>query len=217
MYLAENIKSLRKAKNLTQEDVAEALGISPQSVSKWERGETLPDITLLPPIAALFETSVDQLIGMERIYSAQAKSAVFTASYAQMRQGEVSAAAATLTEALKTYPNDTGMLSNLAMVLALNTPADLDKAVSLCERALEGTNEKVAHTTRAALCMIYLKAGKKDKALEVASRLPHARESREVLMEQIGRAPCETLIDAYIRYILMGETDDPAIVSVTIA
>ena len=45
LYLPENLKKYRILKNLTQEDVAEYLRITPQSVSKWERGESYPDIT----------------------------------------------------------------------------------------------------------------------------------------------------------------------------
>ena len=56
LYLPENLKKCRNLKNLTQEDVAEYLGITPQSVSKWERGESYPDITLLPALANISET-----------------------------------------------------------------------------------------------------------------------------------------------------------------
>lgn len=48
---------------MTQTEVAEALHISYQAVSKWERGESLPDITLLPRIAELFQISIDKLLG----------------------------------------------------------------------------------------------------------------------------------------------------------
>ena len=65
LYLSENLKKHRILKNLTQEDVAEYLGITPQSVSKWERGESYPDITLLPALANIFETSIDLLLGMD--------------------------------------------------------------------------------------------------------------------------------------------------------
>mgnify|MGYP003549393428 CR=1 FL=1 len=58
IYLPENLKKYRVLKDLTQEDVAEYLGITPQSVSKWERGESYPDITFLPALANIFETSV---------------------------------------------------------------------------------------------------------------------------------------------------------------
>lgn len=63
MKLGQTITALRKQKNMTQAEVAEALHISYQAVSKWERDESLPDITLLPSIAALFQISIDKLLG----------------------------------------------------------------------------------------------------------------------------------------------------------
>ena len=61
MNIGSNIRQLRKQKGLTQEQVAERLGISYQAVSKWESGANTPDITLLPPIAELFGVSIDAL------------------------------------------------------------------------------------------------------------------------------------------------------------
>ena len=65
--IGENIKNLRKRKEITQEELAEYLGISFQSVSKWERGEGFPDITMLPDLADFFNISIDDLIGADRI------------------------------------------------------------------------------------------------------------------------------------------------------
>ncbi len=62
--LSENIKRLRRDKNLTQEALADFLGVTSQSVSHWERGESYPDITLLPEIAEFFNISVDCLLGI---------------------------------------------------------------------------------------------------------------------------------------------------------
>lgn len=58
---SENLKKLRNSKHLTQEQVAEALKVSPQSVSRWECGNTFPDIMLLPEIARLYSVTVDDL------------------------------------------------------------------------------------------------------------------------------------------------------------
>ena len=66
IYLSENIKSLRLEKGLTQETLSEFLGVTSQSVSNWERGESYPDITLLPEIAGFFKVSVDELLGVNR-------------------------------------------------------------------------------------------------------------------------------------------------------
>ena len=66
VYLGENIKKLRREKELTQETLAEFLGVTFQSVSNWERGESYPDITMLPEIAGFFKVSVDELLGVNK-------------------------------------------------------------------------------------------------------------------------------------------------------
>ncbi|MCM1333771.1 MAG: helix-turn-helix domain-containing protein [Bacteroides sp.] len=61
MNIGSNIKYLRQKNNLTQEALAERLGVSYQAVSKWETGVNTPDISLLPPIAECFGVSIDAL------------------------------------------------------------------------------------------------------------------------------------------------------------
>ena len=66
IYFGENLKTLRRQKNLTQEKLADFLCVSFQTVRKWERGDTYPDITMLPEIAGFFKVSVDELLGVNR-------------------------------------------------------------------------------------------------------------------------------------------------------
>jgi len=61
--IGENIATLRKNKGMTQEALASAIGVSPQSVSKWENSTNLPDIALLPILADIFQVQIDQLFG----------------------------------------------------------------------------------------------------------------------------------------------------------
>ncbi|MBE6756989.1 MAG: helix-turn-helix transcriptional regulator [Ruminococcaceae bacterium] len=63
--VAKNIAALRGAREMTQLELAEKLNYSDKAVSKWERGESLPDITVLIAIADLFEVSLDQLLRPE--------------------------------------------------------------------------------------------------------------------------------------------------------
>lgn len=67
MNLGNNIKSLRTQKRMTQEELAELLGTTSKSVSRWEQSLTYPDISLLPFIANIFEVTVDELLGVESI------------------------------------------------------------------------------------------------------------------------------------------------------
>ncbi len=62
------IAELRKSKGIGQQDLADVLGVSFQSVSKWETGTTMPDITLLPSIAEYFNVSVDELLGLKSLH-----------------------------------------------------------------------------------------------------------------------------------------------------
>lgn len=64
--IGENIKRLRKEKDITQEKLSEVLNVSVTAVSKWERGETYPDITLIFPLAHYFDVSVDELMGYNK-------------------------------------------------------------------------------------------------------------------------------------------------------
>jgi len=67
IYISEKLKQYRKARDLTQEQVAEIFNVSPQSVSRWETGATYPDMELLPHIAIYFDVTVDELIGTAEI------------------------------------------------------------------------------------------------------------------------------------------------------
>lgn len=63
MILADNIQKYRKARGLTQNELAQSLSISPQAISKWERGASVPDIENLCLMAERLEVSVDTLLG----------------------------------------------------------------------------------------------------------------------------------------------------------
>lgn len=63
--VGENIAALRKQKGITQEALALAIGVSAQSVSKWENNTNMPDIMLLPIIADVFQVSIDSLFGRQ--------------------------------------------------------------------------------------------------------------------------------------------------------
>lgn len=69
IYFGENLKKKRKERDLTQENLADFFGVTFQAVSKWERGEGYPDITVLPDIASFFNVSVDDLLGLNQARS----------------------------------------------------------------------------------------------------------------------------------------------------
>ena len=62
MTIGKRIALLRKEKGMTQEDLANAMGVSPQAVSKWENDQTCPDISALPKLSKLLGVTVDELL-----------------------------------------------------------------------------------------------------------------------------------------------------------
>lgn len=66
MTIGANIKRLRTAKSITQEQLSVAMNVTCAAVSKWERGESFPDITLLQPLAYFFEVTLDELMGYDQ-------------------------------------------------------------------------------------------------------------------------------------------------------
>lgn len=65
MDIGMTIKQLRRSKRMTQEELAEKLGITVQTVSRWENGINYPDLTMLPDLARLFEVTTDHLLGVK--------------------------------------------------------------------------------------------------------------------------------------------------------
>lgn len=80
LNLPENIIRLRHEKKLTQEELADFMGVTKASVSKWEKGINTPDLLLLPQLATFFDVTVDELIG----YEAQLSSEQIRRQYADL-------------------------------------------------------------------------------------------------------------------------------------
>lgn len=190
--IGENLKQLRKAKDITQEELADFLGISFQAISKWERGDSFPDITMLPALSNLFEVSVDELIGMDQIRNRENLTKVFNTAKELEVENKYKDAIELMRNALKTYPKDYSLMSELALALSLDNEyteteqTSIKEAISLCECVLaNSTNEKVRSTTRACLCFLYKNNGEQQKALDLARTLPHVWESREMLLIEL--------------------------------
>lgn len=204
LYLAENLKKYRIIKNLTQEDLANYLNITPQSVSKWERGETYPDITFLPALANIFETSIDLLIGMDVVRAKETRYNIHKKAHDYMKSNQLDLAEKVYRDALLIYPNKPGMILGLAEVLALKNEAE--EAVELIEKGLPlSENEKQKATMRAVLCFLYLKCGNKEKGIKLSLQLPHTRESREVVFPLISKIESDDEINKEIKFLILGE------------
>lgn len=170
----------------------------------WEENECYPDITLLPALANIFETSIDSLIGMDSLKSEETRYNIHKKATEYQRDGDYSLAEREYRDALRIFPKDSGMLLGLAGVLALK--GESEEAIELIERGLPlSDNEKQKSTMRATLCFLYLKCGRIDKANQLASQLPHIRECRETIQPLVQQDIEDNEINKRIRNLLLGK------------
>lgn len=106
LNMGTKIIALRKAKGITQEQLAAALGVSAPAVSKWETGSSYPDITLLCPLARALGTDVDHLLAFEEELSQEKLGQYMTELIGIARQGNIPRAEEQLNALLHRYPSD---------------------------------------------------------------------------------------------------------------
>ena len=105
--LGEKIRTLRKRKNVSQEVLAQYLGVSFQAVSKWENGDTLPDVAMIPAIAVFFDVSTDELFDFNRLETEE-KIQKACWDIASIRYDDPRRAESMLRDLLKQYPGNVG-------------------------------------------------------------------------------------------------------------
>ena len=104
--IGDNIKRLRNEKGITQEALSEILNVSSVAVSKWERGETMPDISLLPKLAFYFQTTIDELMNYDAC-AVELRITEFIQKHTEAAEAFQNALCMKLSrEAYSSYPND---------------------------------------------------------------------------------------------------------------
>ena len=111
MSIGKKIKELRRANDMTQEKLADLLGVSYQAVSKWETEMSSPDLSLIVPLARLFKVSTDALFEIE---SENARHAEFDAAYENYWQKDIQQMYAVARQAVSEFPGDYKYLDWLA-------------------------------------------------------------------------------------------------------
>ena len=187
LKIGEKIRELRNNTGITQEELAEILGVSNQSVSRWELGICYPDIELLPSLANYFNVTLDELVCMNEIRSEKMMNKFFTEAIDYEREEKWKEAADVLRKALKLFPLNDGISAELALALSKNgNGKDLNEAIEISEALLKRcTEEKIRSTVKANLCFLYKSAGLYEKAIETGKSLPHIWECREILVPSL--------------------------------
>lgn len=201
LYIGENLKKQRKLRGLTQEQLADILGVSFQSVSKWERGEAYPDIELLPTIAEYFGITTDELMGMKEIRDNSEADKILEIARENSIKGDIEENLKILEDAVKRFPNNFRLLAEYASNLRfVNWDKESEsyrqnnlKAITIAERILaECTDSEIRRWMQGDLCYFYENSGQHDKAIEAADKLSPLWGSCE--MTKMGFLKGEELI-----------------------
>ncbi len=186
LLIGENIRKIRLERNLTQEEVATHLGISFQSVSKWERGEGYPDITMLPSLANYFKVTVDELLGVGELRKNEEYKRINEQWETNNKNGLHKENVKLMRKALKIFPNDALLLVQLSTsVEKLDGTKEekinnLKESIAIQEQIIKYTNDsEVRGATLYNICFAYNKIGEHEKALEQAKKLPNLYKARE--------------------------------------
>lgn len=178
IYFKEKIKQLRKQKDMTQEQLAEYMCVSPQAISRWETGTTCPDISALPQLAELFCVSVDELLGIDEKGKRREINSIVAEAEEQINKNITAEPIIKLREALNKYPNNERLLCCLMYALyAASEDEDLCKEydaeiVSIAYRIREHSQDTdLMNEANRILFRHYCDTNRKAEALQIADKM----------------------------------------------
>lgn len=187
--IADNLKRLRKQREITQEDLANFIGVSFQAVSKWERGEGYPDITILPAIANYFNVTLDELVGMNEIKNNARLEELFAKLNENSSVGRIEENIKLLRDEIKYFPNNYKLLLELAHYLMLNevdaenNKKSHEESMQICRRILEFcTDSNIRVTAQKLICYNYFWNQDNENAIKEAESLPNLWECKETII-----------------------------------
>lgn len=181
--LGEKIKFLRKQKNISQETLADHLGISFQSISKWENGISLPDVTMIPAIASFFGVSTDELFDFNLYEIEQQVTDICDEAY-KYRFSDVEKSERILRDGLKRFPGNDIILNNLLYTLDYQTRTD--EVISICKMLIESArDDAIKYDACRILAACYKLSGKTDLIKPALEMIPEVYFTRLGLMASL--------------------------------
>ncbi len=176
--LAHNIRRLRKERHLTQEQLAQAMGVTLGAVYKWESGQSVPELSLIVDMADFFSTSTDVLIGYQLRGRSLERALKELKQYRSSRQYEAGTCA--VWKALQNYPNCFEIIYECGLFYAdkaLETQSRSDYEAALvqldraCELIDQNTDESVSELSiRNQMARIHFCLGHTDTCMEILTQ-----------------------------------------------
>lgn len=169
MNIGDKIRTLRKENKITQEQLAEYLGVSPQAVSKWETGLSYPDIETLPGLAVYFRVSIDELLDYNEKKIQEDVDRIIDESF-EYRKTDRAKCESIYREGLKRYPNNEVLLNCLLMVIPNDRSAE---KAEIGERLIEVTkDDEIKYDVIRILAQMYHSIGEDAMAEYYLNMMP---------------------------------------------
>lgn len=195
MSIGSTIKRLRREKNITQEQLADYLGITSRAVSQWECDRTAPDISQIPILCNVLHVSADSLLGIDIEQKEKRINDLLAEAKKQWELGYNREGEKTLRAAHKEYPNNHKIMSDLMSCVwkSRNEPERTDEydtltqeVISLGERILaECTDIEIRNNAIQLLCYTYPELNQSEKAIALANQMPNRHLTKESLLSGI--------------------------------
>lgn len=201
MQIGEVIRKYRKAKNMTQEEMALRLGVTAPAVNKWENGNSLPDITLLAPIARLLGISLDTLLSFHEELTTEEINGLIYELDAMFKEKPYSEVFSWAKKKLEEYPNCEQLIWQMAVILdaqrMVQKIPDSDNyeeyVYSLYVRALQSGDEAIRTNAADSLFSFHMRKEQYDKAEEYlkyfSEQNPERKRKQAQIYEKTSRIP----------------------------
>ena len=161
---------LRKQRGMTQVQLAEAIGISFQAISKWENGIALPDITLAPALASYFGVTMDELFDYNLRETEEKIEEICENAYA-FRSSNPAKSREILEDGLRAYPDNDILLNNLLYVT--DSQKNPDEVIRVASRLIDSTkHEDVKYDALRFLAEAYKQKGDMESAEAAIEQIP---------------------------------------------
>jgi transcriptional regulator with XRE-family HTH domain len=194
--IGEKIRQCRKQRGITQEQLADYLNISFQSVSKWECGEAYPDIVMLPKIAVFFGVTADELLCMDKAKEAEDIRTYIHRWAAASEKGNTEEAITVMREAAAKYPGNYEVMEYLISAIKTHaiSRAGKDNQPELFKEILaiggkiraECRDDRIRYDILPDMCLAYRLTGESDKAVKLAKEeLRGVYASKEVALDKL--------------------------------
>ena len=189
MTIGENIRRLRRERDITQEGLAEMLGISSQAVSGWETNRTAPDISQLAPLCSIFEVSADVILGIDVDAKQRRIEELYRAAHEIACTGDHSRSIGMAEDALAQFPDSHKLMQFYAEEIYLYSHMIAEEAREAAEKRALGyldilrtsPDTRIRNEAIVISCLWFARLGRTEEAEALAKSMESSWTSGELL------------------------------------